>query len=92
MAICKHRVMDKCKKDGKPCCFSKECFEPEEPKPMTNGDKIRAMTDEELAEFIHDVSHKCQETCYGGCMRCKYTWCNYVDTEEWLKQPAEDDC
>ena len=26
------------------------------PKPMTNADRIRAMTDEELAEFLYDCS------------------------------------
>lgn len=48
MAFCKHRVMDNCKKDNRPCIFSKECCEPEEKK-MTNADRIRNMTDEELA-------------------------------------------
>lgn len=28
--FCKHRVMDKCKKDGRLCIFSDKCFEPEE--------------------------------------------------------------
>jgi hypothetical protein len=56
------------------------------PKPMTNADKIRAMTDEELAEVImcpkafyermdcmEGSSRKCEECCL-----------------EWLKQPAEE--
>ena len=46
MAFCKHRVMDKCGKDNRPCIFSEDCFEPE---PMTNAQRIRAMSDEELA-------------------------------------------
>lgn len=54
MAFCKHRVMDKCKKDNRPCIFSKECCEPEEKK-MTNADRIRNMTDEELADFLHNI-------------------------------------
>ena len=54
MAFCKHRVMDKCKKDNMPCIFSKECCEPEEKK-MTNADRIRHMTDEELAEFLANM-------------------------------------
>lgn len=52
MGFCKHRVMDKCKKDGRPCIFSEECFEPEDKKPQTNADSIRSMSDEELAEFL----------------------------------------
>ena len=57
-------------------------------KPMTNGDRIRAMTDEELAEFILDKREN--GTCFNnkcyhndpnkGCDDC---------TLEWLKQPAE---
>lgn len=62
-----------------------------EPAYMTNADKIRAMTDEELAAVLHGM-------CVGVimCADCfakdncpvdkSLTW------EEWLKQPAEDDC
>ena len=49
MKFCKHRVMDRCRKKGRPCTFSKECFEAEEDR-ETNADRIRAMSDEELAE------------------------------------------
>lgn len=56
MSVCKHRVMDMCKKDDRPCIFSPDCFEPEEEKHMTNADHIRAMTDEELAEFLIDLA------------------------------------
>lgn len=56
-------------------------------KPMTNGDRIRAMTDEELAEFILDKREN------GTCFNNK---CYYYDpnkgcddcTLEWLKQPV----
>ena len=55
--------------------------------PMTNGDKIRAMTDEELCDFILDKrenGHCFNDKCYHndpnkGCDDC---------TLEWLKQPA----
>ena len=33
---------------------------------MTNGDKIRCMTDEELAEYLFDRGNCC-EYCYGIC-------------------------
>ena len=60
------------------------------PKPMTNADRIRAMTDEELAKFIPDWSYtnacKCDEQpyvdCNNECEKC---------VAEWLKQPAEDE-
>ena len=45
--------------------------------PMTNADRIRAMSDEELATFIVDKSPG-MFSCNG---RCLY----------WLRQPAEED-
>ena len=57
------------------------------PKPMTNGDRIRAMTDEELAgsEFRNAI---CDDvpTCelgsgIGDCMECRI---------KWLGSPAKD--
>lgn len=56
---------------------------------MTNADKIRAMTDEELAieMFVGMECGACP--CAGKCgngSHCKDT------ILEWLKQPAEDDC
>ena len=56
--------------------------------PITNGDKIRAMTDEELCDFILDKrenGHCFNDRCYHndpnkGCDYC---------TLEWLKQEAD---
>lgn len=52
---------------------------------ITNADRIRSMSDEELAEFITD---------YVGCERCPITWC--VGDEscisailEWLKSEVK---
>ena len=46
--------------------------------PMTNGDRIKAMTDEELAMFLDGFDscpgHYCREACL-----------------DWLKQPAKED-
>ena len=54
---------------------------------MTNGEKIRAMSDRELSEFIlaHTMCpveplEDCD--CHGTCKQC---W------GEWLQQPAEED-
>lgn len=61
-------------------------------KPQTNADRIRAMSDEELAEFIRDVSYECQDAyCGNHCPMCAYPWCSSERTMEWLKQPAEGD-
>ena len=64
--------------DG-PC----SCFEPK-----TNADKVRAMTDEELAEFCSRAGNaypcppgkKWPHACEAGCGNC---WL------DWLKQEAE---
>ena len=49
--------------------------------PKTNADRIRAMTDDELAEFISacgcpDHARDCRESCKDCAL-------------EWLKEPAE---
>jgi hypothetical protein len=47
---------------------------------MTNGDSIRLMSDEELAQYI--------EVCHGECqINLSCTECRL----EWLKQPVEED-
>ena len=55
--------------------------------PLTNAKKIRALTDEELAELIDRETDSCAPT--GDCEKmsrdCKACWL------EWLQQPAEED-
>ena len=50
---------------------------------MTNGDAIRAMTDEELAEFLTEYRcvHKAPHCREANCTQC---WL------DWLKSPVED--
>ena len=54
---------------------------------MTNADRIRAMSDEELAEFIKHIKVR--------AVFCKAVKNNDAFEElcsaEWLKQPAEED-
>ena len=61
---------------------------------MTNADKIRAMTDEELAEFIGKcVDHEFHIEC--SCFLCDEGYCRYPKKGcdeialEWLKQECE---
>ena len=70
-------------------------------KPQTNADRIRAMTDEELADWIADILH-----CHGAfaasedfdfdrfCIDCPLNkCCNDQPTdniEGWLKSPVKD--
>lgn len=51
-------------------------------KPVTNADRIRAMTDEELAKIVCCQDHKSGDECFdASCYDC---------TLEWLKQEATD--
>lgn len=85
MEHCKHIVMDKCKKSGFPCTFSENCFEPEEPLVKTNADRLRSMTDEELAEVLSESTY-CSPVAIEPCnSQCKDCWMM------WLKQTAKED-
>lgn len=61
---------------GKHCLD--EIHEKLERRTITNGDRIRAMSDEELAEFLDFCPYNgCEEA---DCIKC---------ISNWLKQPAE---
>jgi hypothetical protein len=58
-------------------------------KPKTNADRIRAMSDEELAETLvrYDGVYDVYRT---DCEGVHYDWVAAVNEElEWLQQPAE---
>lgn len=86
MGHCKHRVMDNCKKFGKPCTFGKDCFEPEGVPVKTNADRIRGMSDEDLAKWFLSA---------GICIRdFEYVKCDGIHCKDcrlnWLRQPAKE--
>ena len=66
-------------------------------KPTTNADRIRAMSDEELAEFLTDINPiNCQDCVFSYGWRCQPDRDDYSDFEKckegrkrWLQQPAE---
>lgn len=97
MDFCKHRIMDKCQKNNRPCIFDDDCFEPEEIKPQTNADRIRAMSDEELAEEIgrSSILDMCDIVCGGDC-KAVATFNKTLEQRcaefvlDWLRQPAEE--
>ena len=72
-----------CYDDGK-CHYKGECGHKA---PLTNADRIRAMSDEELVEFIKNIKVR--------AVFCKAVKDNDAFEElcsaEWLKQPAEED-
>lgn len=51
--------------------------------PVTNADRIRAMTDEELAHYINESTGDCPSNskCQKNCDKC---WL------DWLKQEVDD--
>lgn len=54
------------------------------PKPQSQADKIRAMSDEELAEFLTDyLRHPCKY-----CIGCKVEC--HVGMAEWLKSEVKE--
>lgn len=55
----------------------------------TNADRIRAMTDEELCDFLYNS--KFTDICIEGCEKCKYDGRCEDRMLEWLKKPAETD-
>lgn len=68
-----------------------------ENKPLTNADRIRSMSDKELAEYIFDLGNG-PEYCYGHCAYqddCATQGLDY-DTcikgmTDWLRQPVKED-
>ena len=62
--------------------------------PMTNADRIRSMTDEELVVFLDEFSSRCIECVEDAknksCPIYKEGYyCRPQDIMGWLKQPAE---
>ena len=68
-------------------------------KPKTNADRIKAMSDEELAEFLTHINPtNCQDCAFSHGWRCQPDRDDYSDFEKckegrkrWLQQPSEED-
>ena len=66
---------------------------PDTTKMVSNADRIRSMSDEELAEYIFDLGNG-SEYCYGHCAYQDDCWPRGLDHDtcikgviDWLKQP-----
>ena len=76
-------------------CNFKDCLYRTEP--ITNADCIRAMSDEELAEFLTYLNPtNCQDCAFSNGWRCQPDRDDYSDFEKceegrkrWLKQSVE---
>ena len=55
--------------------------------PQTNADRIRAMSDEELVDFLGE--YRFCDICDEGCEACTYHGDCNKRLFDWLKQPAE---
>ena len=81
--VCPYNTLDGCKvKEYMGVCPLTNTVKPIKEYKMTNADRIRSMTDEELKKFI--------------CSMFKCEFCDFELGERcgllnWLKMPAEDD-
>ena len=63
------------------------------PKPhkvQTNADRIRSMSDEELAMFLCNFNCGADEYICEGCKAAQYCYAGHAGTIDWLQQPAEE--
>lgn len=58
--------------------------------PTTNADRIRAMSDEKLEQFIREIAIHCEPWCDNHCKMDGDDDCNKC-LAKWLRQPASDD-
>ena len=80
---------NKCKKCGVLIVSGDLC---ENCKPITNADRIRQMTDEELAEFLNEIIWRCRTESCGST--CPLFDCCFNEVERqvaWLKQEVSED-
>ena len=76
---CKHNNNSR---DNEPCC---RCDSKH-----TNADRIRNMSDEELAEFIEQISTDSMETISFGTKEYKEIWERKETAFEWLQSEVEE--
>ena len=62
-------------------------------KPMTNADRIRSMSDEELAEIFTRYSYEAHAKWYGPDQKNYWSMSVYALEAwlDWLQQPAEEE-
>ena len=75
---CKHNSNSR---DNEPCCRCDSRH--------TNAERIRNMSDEELAEFIEQISTDSMETISFGTKEYKEIWERKETALEWLQSEAE---
>ena len=95
---CPYNTLDGCKvKEYNAICPLTNMAKPITEYKMTNADRIRSMSDEELAEFLTHINPtNCKDCAFSNGWRCQPDRDDYSDFEKceegrkrWLKQPAE---
>lgn len=76
--------------DRRWCCDidPDKCNEWPDPVPMTNADRIRDMSDEELAKMLWKTGRNYRVVCADPVVDFNE---QYDDIFEWLQQPAKED-
>lgn len=59
--------------------------------PITNADRIRRMSDEELAEFLAEEQYRIASVVFQACGIGLEKQVIYARRLDWLQQPAEED-
>ena len=87
---CKYGQNGVCEKLFRPNCpDDSSCFEFEM---FSNADRIRAMSDEELAEFLcHFRSDEAAEHACSGCKGESYCRAGHGGMIDWLRKPAKEE-
>lgn len=92
MKYCKDCVgFDECNTTGRTVEFAVDdgvCIDFDERKPQTNADRIRAMSDEELALNIGNGFFGCPQCSQGDCRKCDLECEKHC--LEWLQSTAEE--
>ena len=88
---CSYNTLDGCKvKAYGGVCPLTNTAQPITEYKMTNADRIRSMSDEELAEFLCSFrSCDADEYICEGCKATKYCRAGHAGTIDWLQQPTE---
>ena len=99
MRCCDCEFKNRCDETEKVLTSFVKCYKRDrllkEQKTQTNADKIRSMTDEELAVFLDEFSGRCMD-CEKlgpdtGCpIHKRGVFCLSCDVMDWLKQPAKE--
>lgn len=80
-----------CINHGKPITLSGDNWSCNYIPTATNADRIRAMSDEELAKFLCDIREKGSCDSCEACVAPRYCHSGHNGFADWLQQPAQEE-